>query len=180
VIVHSTVLPGVQIIEPRVFRDARGFFVETFHAQRYRDAAAIEHVFVQDNQSRSLRGVLRGLHAQKKHPQGKLVRVSRGAIFDVAVDIDPSSATFGKWVGVELNDDNNKQMWIPPGYAHGFVVLSDVVDFQYKCTDFYHPEDEIGVIWNDPDLGIEWPVDEPIVSERDSKLPTLAEFSART
>jgi dTDP-4-dehydrorhamnose 3,5-epimerase len=179
-IVHPTALPGVQIIEPRVFRDTRGFFVETFHTDRYKDSVGIDHAFVQDNQSRSQRGVLRGLHAQKNYPQGKLVRVSQGAIFDVAVDIDPSSATFGVWVGVELSDENQKQIWIPPGYAHGFVVLSDVVDFQYKCTDYYHPEDEIGVRWNDPDLAIEWPIVDPIISERDSKLPSLAELRTRS
>ena len=176
--VQSTALPGVKIIEPRVYRDARGYFVETFHAERYAEHAGITQTFVQDNLSRSVRGVLRGLHAQARYPQGKLVRVSRGAIFDVAVDIDPLSTTFGKWVGVELNEDNQRQMWIPPGYAHGFVVLSDTVDFQYKCTELYHPEDEIGVIWNDPKIGIEWPVDKPIVSERDANLPTLAELRA--
>jgi dTDP-4-dehydrorhamnose 3,5-epimerase len=179
-IVHPTALAGVQIIEPRVFRDARGYFVETFHTERYKDELGIGQAFVQDNQSRSQRGVLRGLHAQKNHPQGKLVRVSLGAVFDVAVDIDPSSPTFGVWVGVELSDENQKQMWIPPGYAHGFLVLSDVVDFQYKCTDFYHPEDEIGVRWNDPDIGIEWPLGDPIISDKDAKLPTLAELRTRS
>jgi dTDP-4-dehydrorhamnose 3,5-epimerase len=171
--VRSTALPGVKIIEPKVFGDARGFFVETFHTERYANEVGIAHTFVQDNQSRSRRGVLRGLHAQKHYPQGKLVRVSFGAIFDVAVDIDPHSATFGTWVGAELSDENQRQMWIPPGYAHGFLVLSEVADFQYKCTEFYHPEDEIGVIWNDPDIGIEWPIDTPVVSERDARLPRL-------
>ena len=175
--VLPTRLPGVKIIEPRVHRDARGFFVETFHAERYRDAAGITETFVQDNLSRSERGVLRGLHAQKTYPQGKLVRVSLGAVFDVAVDIDPQSPTFGTWVGTELSDENQRQLWIPPGYAHGFVVLSDVVDFEYKCTDVYHPEDEIGVIWNDPDIGIDWPITEPIVSAKDRVLPRLTELT---
>ena len=177
--VIETALPGVKIIEPRVYRDARGFFVETFQAERYLAQAGIALSFVQDNQSRSVHGVLRGLHAQRLHPQGKLVRVSRGAVFDVAVDIDPQSATFGQWVGAELTEENQKQLWIPPGYAHGFVVLSDVVDFQYKCTDLYHPEDEIGVRWDDPDIGIDWPIAEPIVSEKDSNLPALTTL-ART
>lgn len=174
--VLDTALPGVRIIRPRVFRDARGYFVETFHAERYLEQAGIELAFVQDNQSRSVQGVLRGLHAQRLHPQGKLVRVSRGAVFDVAVDIDPGSPTFGKWVGAELSEENQQQMWIPPGYAHGFLVLSEIVDFQYKCTDLYHPEDEIGVRWNDPDIAIQWPIPEPIVSEKDSNLPALAEL----
>ena len=174
--VISTALDGVKIIEPKVFSDSRGFFLETFQLERYRSALGIDLEFVQDNHSRSKRGVLRGLHAQRLHPQGKLVRVSRGVIFDVAVDIDPQSPTFGQWVGAELSDDNHRQMWIPPGYAHGFIVLSDVVDFEYKCTDYYHPEDEIGFIWNDPDVGIEWPMQEPLVSDRDAHLPTLAEL----
>lgn len=173
-IVRSTALPGVMIIEPKVFRDERGFFVETFHVARYLEEAGIEHAFVQDNQSRSQRNVLRGIHAQKRFPQGKLVRVSRGAIFDVAVDMDPRSATFGRWVGEILSDENHRQMWIPPGYGHGYLVLSDWADFQYKCTDYYHPEDEIGLIWNDPQVAIEWPDAEPIVSEKDRHLPRLA------
>jgi dTDP-4-dehydrorhamnose 3,5-epimerase len=173
-IVRSTALPGVMIIEPKVFRDERGFFVETFHVARYLEEAGIEHAFVQDNQSRSQRNVLRGIHAQKRFPQGKLVRVSRGAIFDVAVDMDPRSATFGRWVGETLSDENHRQMWIPPGYGHGYLVLSDWADFQYKCTDYYHPEDEIGLIWNDPQVAIEWPDAEPIVSEKDRHLPRLA------
>lgn len=174
--VLPTALPGVKIIEPAVFRDARGYFLETFHVQRYAAEAGITQAFVQDNQSRSTRGVLRGLHAQRKHPQGKLIRVSRGVVFDVTVDIDPASATFGRWVGVELSDENQRQVWIPPGHAHGFLALSDVVDFQYKCTEFYYPDDEIGVVWNDPDIGIEWPIEEPIVSKRDTRLPLLREL----
>ncbi|HEY5807884.1 MAG TPA: dTDP-4-dehydrorhamnose 3,5-epimerase, partial [Povalibacter sp.] len=146
--VIKTRLPGVCIIEPTVHGDARGFFVETFQAERYQCEAGITLPFVQDNHSRSSRGVLRGLHSQNPHAQGKLVRVSTGAVFDVAADIDPRSTTFGVWVGVELSDTNHRQLWIPPGYAHGFLVLSDTADFEYKCTDLYHPEAETGVIWN--------------------------------
>ena len=177
--VLPTALPGVMIIEPRVFGDSRGYFVETFQVERYASAAGITQPFVQDNQSRSIRGVLRGLHAQRKHPQGKLVRVSMGSVFDVAVDIDPSSPTFAQWVGVELTDQNQRQMWIPPGYAHGFVVLSEVADFQYKCTDFYAAEDEIGVVWNDPELAIDWPIKAPVVSDKDTRLPLLGELHRR-
>lgn len=177
--VIETRLPGVKIIEPTVYGDERGFFVETFQAERYRREAGIEHTFVQDNHSRSSRGVLRGLHAQSINPQGKLVRVARGEVFDVAVDIDPRSSTFGVWVGVILSDTNQRQFWIPPGYAHGFVVLSETADFEYKCTDYYNPAAETGLIWNDPEVGIEWPVQEPRLSAKDEKLPTLAELRAR-
>ena len=177
--VIETQLPGVRIIEPRVHGDSRGFFVETFQAERYRRDAGIELAFVQDNHSRSGRGVLRGMHSQRKRPQGKLVRVARGAVFDVAVDIDPRSATFGKWVGVTLSDENCRQLWVPPGYAHGFVVLSDVADFEYKCTDYYDPSDEVGVMWNDPDVGIVWPLEDPLLSAKDQKLPSLAQLKAR-
>lgn len=172
--ITQTELPGVLIIEPTVHRDARGFFVESYHADRYSAIPGLEQPFVQDNQSRSTRGVLRGIHAQKLQPQGKLARVSFGSVFDVAVDIDPKSATFGKWVGCELSDDNQRQLWIPPGYGHAFVVLSDVADFQYKCTDFYAPHDEIGVLWNDPEIGIDWPISDPVVSDKDARLPSLA------
>ncbi len=172
--VIRTALPGVVIIEPTVHGDERGFFVETFQAERYRELAGIDLPFVQDNHSRSRRGVLRGLHAQRHHPQGKLVRVARGEVFDVAVDINPASQNFGRWVGMLLSDRNHRQAWIPPGYAHGFVVLSETADFEYKCTDFYHPDDEIGVVWNDPDIGIEWPLIETVVSAKDAALPTLA------
>lgn len=176
--VIETRLPGVRIIEPKTYSDARGFFVETFQAERYRTEAGIDLAFVQDNHSRSTRGVLRGLHAQKIRPQGKLVRVARGEAFDVAVDINPISSTFGQWVGVNLSDVNQRQLWIPPGYAHGFVVLSELVDFEYKCTDYYHPGGEIGLIWNDSEVGIEWPTMNPILSEKDKKLPTLAQIRA--
>jgi dTDP-4-dehydrorhamnose 3,5-epimerase len=176
--ITETALPGVLIIEPQVFADERGFLVETFRAERYRVEAGITATFVQDNHSRSNRGVLRGLHLQKRHPQGKLARVTRGEIFDVAADIDPRSPTFGRWVGVTLSDANHLQMWIPPGYAHGFVVLSETADFEYKCTDYYHPESDAGVMWNDPDLGIEWPIANPTLSDKDRRLPTLASLAS--
>lgn len=166
-------LPGVLIVTPRRFVDERGFLQESFQAERYR-AAGINHDFVQDVRSRSTRGVLRGLHAQKRHPQGKLVEVVRGEIFDVVLDIDPMSPQFGKWFAARLSEENGAQMWIPPGYAHGFLVLSEVADVVYKCTDYYHPEDEIGVIWNDPVAAIDWPMTAPIVSAKDRALPTLA------
>lgn len=174
--VTDTALPGVKIIEPQVHGDAHGFFVETFQAERYRELAGIDLPFVRDNHSRSARGVLRGLHAQRRHPQGKLVRCARGEVFDVAVDIDPSSKTFGRWVGVILSDQDHCQFWVPPGYVHGFVVLPEIADFEYKCTDYYHPEDEIGLIWNDPDVGIDWPVESPLLSAKDRKLPTLSDL----
>jgi len=173
--VSETNLPGVLIIEPKAFGDHRGFFLETFQAERYREAG-IEFPFVQDNHSRSQRGVLRGLHLQHNQPQGKLVSVSRGAVFDVAVDIDPASSTCGEYVGVELSEENHLQLWIPPGYAHGFCVLSDVADFQYKCTDFYNPQDESGLLWNDPDVGVAWPIESPRLSEKDQRLPTLRQL----
>ncbi len=176
--VTETALPGVLIIEPKVYGDERGFFVETFQQQRYRDMAGISLPFVQDNHSRSGRGVLRGLHAQRNHPQGKLVRVARGEVFDVAVDINPRSPHFGKWVGATLSDTNGRQLWIPPGYAHGFAVMSEFADFEYKCTDFYHPEDEVGVIWSDPEIGIDWPIKDPLVSAKDTALPSLAQIRA--
>ena len=177
--VTETVLPGVRIIEPRVFGDARGFFLETFQAERYRQEAGIELPFVQDNHSRSSRGVLRGLHSQSPNPQGKLVRVARGEVFDVAVDIDPASKTFGKWVGVLLSETNHLQLWVPPGYAHGFVVISEIADFEYKCTDYYNVSAEVGVLWNDPDIGIDWPIQDPQLSKKDGALPTLAQIRAR-
>ncbi len=170
--VIQTQLPGVLIIEPKVFGDERGFFLECYQEQRYRDAG-IELPFVQDNHSRSQYGVLRGLHFQRNRPQGKLVRVTRGAVYDVAVDINPQSPTCGEFVGVELTADNHLQLWIPPGYAHGFCVLSDSADFQYKCTDLYLPEEEGGLIWNDPEVNIPWPVEAPKLSEKDLRHPSL-------
>ncbi len=174
--VSPTDLPGVLLIEPKVFGDNRGFFLETFRVDRYAELADIRANFVQDNHSRSRRGVLRGMHLQKRHPQGKLVRVARGEVFDVVADIDPRSTSFRKWIGVNLSDENGRQIWIPPGYAHGFLTLSEIVDFEYKCTDFYDPASEGGVIWNDPELAIAWPMTNPAVSAKDAKLPTLAEL----
>ena len=175
--VIETLLPGVLILEPKAFGDHRGFFLETFQVERYREAG-ITLPFVQDNHSRSPRGVLRGLHFQRSRPQGKLVSVSRGAVYDVAVDINPESATCGHFVGVELSDENHRQLWVPPGYAHGFCVLSDVADFQYKCTDYYFPEDEGGLSWNDPEVNIPWPVDTPQLSAKDQHNPTLRQLLA--
>jgi len=176
--VTETKLAGVLIVEPKVFGDARGFFKETFQAERCREAG-IEYTFVQDNYSRSQKGVLRGLHFQITKPQGKLVSCPKGAVFDVAVDIDPNSITYGQYVGVELTEENHKQLWVPPGYAHGFCVLSETADFQYKCTDYYDPSDEGGVIWNDPDVAIEWPIADPSLSNKDAILPTLAELNVK-
>ena len=153
-----TAIPGVLIIEPKVFGDARGFFFESFNQKAFNDATGTDHCFVQDNHSRSAKGVLRGLHYQINRPQGKLVRVVRGAVFDVAVDIRPDSPAFGRWVGVELTEDNHKQLWVPPGLAHGFLVLSDSADFLYKTTDYYAPEFERCMAWDDPAIGIEWPL----------------------
>tara|TARA_Y100000782_G_C10083723_1_gene223140 strand:+ start:255 stop:791 length:537 start_codon:yes stop_codon:yes gene_type:complete len=174
----ETELPGVLIIEPKVFGDKRGFFKETFQADRYTDAG-IDATFVQDNFSRSTKGVLRGLHFQVSRPQGKLVSCSRGEVFDVAVDIDPTSATYGNYVGVMLSEDNHRQLWVPPGYAHGFCVLSETADFQYKCTDYYHPEDEAGIMWDDPTVSIDWPISNPKLSEKDLSFPSLSELTNR-
>jgi dTDP-4-dehydrorhamnose 3,5-epimerase len=176
--VTETDLPGVLIIDPVIREDERGFFIETFQAERYRDYAGITPAFVQDNHSRSRRGVLRGLHFQKQNPQGKLVRAARGEIFSVAADVHPQSPTFGRWVGVTISDTNHRQLWIPPGYAHGFAVVSDVADFEYKCTAYYHPQSDAGVIWNDPDLAIAWPIDNPTLSEKDKRLPRLAKLAS--
>ncbi|MQT42249.1 dTDP-4-dehydrorhamnose 3,5-epimerase [Pseudomonas sp. FSL R10-0765] len=176
--VIETALAGVLIIEPKVFGDQRGFFLEGFQTERYRDAG-ITLPFVQDNHSRSQYGVLRGLHFQRTRPQGKLVSVSRGSVYDVAVDINPESPTCGQFVGIELNDENHRQLWIPPGYAHGFCVLSETADFHYKCTDLYYPEDEGGLIWNDPEVNIPWPVDAPKLSAKDQCNPTLLQLLAK-
>jgi dTDP-4-dehydrorhamnose 3,5-epimerase len=153
----ETALPGVLILEPQVFGDARGFFYESFNQKAFEAATGVQATFVQDNHSRSGYGVLRGLHFQTQHPQGKLVRVVRGTVFDVAVDIRPGSAHFGQWVGVELGEDNHRQLWIPPGFAHGFVVTSESADFLYKTTDYYAPQFEGCIAWNDPGIGIQWP-----------------------
>lgn len=174
--VIPTELPGVLIIEPRVFEDPRGFFLETFHATKY-EQAGLPTRFVQDNWSRSAKGILRGLHFQEPKAQGKLVFCTRGAVWDVAVDVRKGSPTFGKWVGLELTEANRRQLWVPPGFAHAFCVLSDLADFQYKCTDLYAPECEQSVLWNDPDLGITWPVQEPILSKKDAAAPRLKDMT---
>lgn len=163
----DTCIVDVKIIEPRVFGDERGFFLETFQAERYKKMLNIELDFVQDNHSRSTKGVLRGLHFQKSKPQGKLVRVVRGAVFDVAVDIRKDSPTYGRWAGVELSEENKRQFWVPPGLAHGFVVTSDIADFEYKCTDYYDPTDEACLRWDDQDVAIEWPLTEVLLSNKD-------------
>ena len=156
--VTPTALPEVLIIEPKVFGDQRGFFFESFNQKAFNDATGLDAKFVQDNHSRSTKGVLRGLHYQIQQPQGKLVRVVRGSVFDVAVDLRKSSAHFGLWVGVELSEANNRQLWVPPGFGHGFLVTSDTADFLYKTTDYYAPEFERCVAWNDPQIGVEWPL----------------------
>ena len=168
-------IEGLYVIEPTVFKDKRGYFVETYNQNDMKEAG-LDMVFVQDNQSMSTRGVLRGLHFQKQFPQGKLVRVVRGKVFDVAVDLRSDSKTYGKWFGVELSAENMKQFYIPEGFAHGFLVLSDEAEFCYKCTDFYHPGDEGGLAWNDPEIGVEWPLEEGvdlIISEKDQKWKGL-------
>ncbi|SUB83270.1 dTDP-4-dehydrorhamnose 3,5-epimerase [Pragia fontium] len=165
--VINTKILGVKIIQPKVFGDARGFFLETYEKKRYQEMLDIDLEFVQDNYSRSQKGVLRGLHFQHSNPQGKLVRVVRGEVFDVAVDIRPDSPTFGQWEGAILSEENKTQFWIPPGLAHGFVVLSDLADFEYKCTDYYNPVSEGCLIWNDPNIAVDWPIDNPILSEKD-------------
>lgn len=173
----DTKIPEVKIIEPKVFGDDRGFFLETFQAERYASVIGDGLTFVQDNHSRSCKGVLRGLHFQKTKPQGKLVRVVTGEVFDVAVDIRKDSPTFGQWEGVLLTGDNKKQFWVPPGFAHGFVVLSDTADFEYKCTDYYDPNDEGAICWNDPDLAIDWPIDfEPSLSAKDLEAGLLKDL----
>jgi dTDP-4-dehydrorhamnose 3,5-epimerase len=172
---HSK-LKGCVIIEPHVFGDERGFFLETFQAARYEQEAGIDLPFVQDNHSRSLRGVLRGLHFQKTKPQGKLVRVVRGEVYDVAVDIRKGSTTFGEWESVILSEGNKKQFWVPPGFAHGFVVLSDTADFEYKCTDYYDPSDEGSILWSDSDLNIPWPIENPILSPKDVSAKRLVDL----
>ena len=176
--VVQTKLKDCVVIEPKVFGDERGFFLETFQLSRYAEEAGITLPFVQDNHSRSSKGVLRGLHFQKKKPQGKLVRVVKGEVYDVAVDVRPGSNTFGQWEGVILSEENKKQFWVPPGFAHGFVVLSDVADFEYKCTDYYDPSDEGSILWSDPALNIDWPIADPLLSEKDSSAPCLKDMKS--
>jgi len=174
--IFQTAIPGLLIIEPRVFGDARGFFMETWNTAGFA-AAGLDLGFVQDNHSRSQKGVLRGLHFQNPGPQGKLVRVTNGAVFDVAVDLRASSPTFGKWVGVELSAENKRMLWVPEGFAHGFLTLEDDTDFLYKCTAPYAPQSEFTLAWDDPAVGIEWPVAglDPIISEKDSRGLSLAD-----
>jgi dTDP-4-dehydrorhamnose 3,5-epimerase len=178
--ISPTTIPDVVVLEPKVFGDARGFFLESYNEEVFRRATGSELAFKQDNHSRSSKGVLRGLHYQVQQPQGKLVRVVRGAVFDVVVDIRQTSATFGKWAGVELSEDNHRQLWVPPGLAHGFLVLSEIADFLYKTTDYYAPAHERSIAWNDPAIGIEWPLDgtAPVLSPKDAAAPSLAESIA--
>jgi dTDP-4-dehydrorhamnose 3,5-epimerase len=171
--VEPTTLPGVALIEPNVFPDARGFFLEAYHAERYAEAG-IRATFVQDNHSRSVRGTVRGLHAQLLRPQAKLVRVLQGEIFDVVVDIRRGSPTFKRWIGVMLSAENFRQIYVPTGFAHGFCVTSDVADIEYKCTDFYAPGDELGLLWNDPEIGVAWPITDPVLSDKDRAGTPLA------
>jgi dTDP-4-dehydrorhamnose 3,5-epimerase len=173
--VANTSLPGVLVITPDLYGDDRGYFVETWRARRYAEVGVPE-MFVQDNLSMSRRGILRGLHLQHPHGQGKLVQVVQGEVFDVAVDVRVGSPTFGQWVGTVLSHENHQQVWIPPGFAHGFCVTSETALFSYKCTEVYHRHSELGVAWNDPDLGIEWPLPEPILSDKDIAFPRLAQI----
>jgi len=173
--IETTNLTGVLVITPEVFSDSRGFFLESFSAKKYKENG-INFDFVQDNISRSSKGVLRGLHFQKANPQGKLVSCLRGAVFDVAVDLRKDSNTFSNYFAIELTDSNHKQLWIPPGFAHGFCVLSNSADFHYKCTSFYDAKDESGIIWNDPEINIDWPIDNPLISNKDRMLKKLSEL----
>jgi dTDP-4-dehydrorhamnose 3,5-epimerase len=174
--VTATALPEVKIIEPKVFGDARGYFYESFNGREFSEQVEADVEFVQDNHSRSARGVLRGLHYQIEHAQGKLVRVVEGEVFDVAVDIRKSSPNFGKWVGVNLSEENHRQLWVPPGFAHGFVVLSESAQFLYKTTDYWYQAHERSIVWNDPEIGIEWPIDfEPLLAAKDAAGKRLAE-----
>jgi dTDP-4-dehydrorhamnose 3,5-epimerase len=175
---EPTSIPDVIRIEPRIFRDARGFFLESYHEARFGEGG-VRARFVQDNHSRSARGTLRGLHMQVAFAQGKLVRCIAGEVFDVAVDVRRGSNTYGQWVGETLSADNFRQLWVPPGFLHGFCVTSEAAEIEYKCTELYHPEDELGVIWNDPDLAIRWPISAPLLSAKDAGLPRLRDVEAR-
>lgn len=179
--VETCEIEGLKVITPTVHEDARGYFIETYHYEDFK-AAGIDQIFVQDNQSASVKGVLRGLHFQIQYPQAKLVRVLKGAVYDVAVDLRPGSKTYGKYYGVLLSEENKKQFFIPKDFAHGFLVISDVAEFAYKCTDFYHPNDEGGIAWNDPDIGIDWPIEDGmklIQSEKDTKWGGIKEFTEK-
>lgn len=171
-----TPLPGVLLIDPNAYGDHRGFFLETFQQPRYREAG-IDVPFVQDSHSRSVRGVLRGMHFQTRRPQGKLVYVVRGAVFDVVVDVRQGAETFGRWYGVTLSDENHRQLYVPPGFAHGFLVLTDLADVYYKATDYYDPEGEGGIPWDDPDVGVAWPMRDPLLSKKDRRHPRLRDHS---
>ena len=173
--VEKTKLDGVFIITPETFEDERGFFLESYNKDRYAKAG-LNYDFVQDNHSHSSKGVLRGLHYQRTKPQGKLVRVVKGKVFDVAVDMRQTSSTFGQWESVILSEKNKIQFWVPPGFAHGFLVLSDTADFEYKCTDYYNPDDEGSILWNDPNLGIQWPIDDPKLSKKDACAPKITDL----
>jgi dTDP-4-dehydrorhamnose 3,5-epimerase len=175
---EPTAIPDVIRVEPRIFRDARGFFLESYHEARFSEGG-VRARFVQDNHSRSARGTLRGLHMQVTFVQGKLVRCIAGEVFDVAVDVRRGSGTFGQWVGETLSAENLRQLWVPPGFLHGFCVTSETAEIEYKCTELYHPEDELGVSWNDPDLAIRWPISTPLLSAKDSGLPRLRDVEAR-
>ena len=175
--ITTSLIEGILIIEPKIFNDKRGFFMETYNQDRY-NAFGINATFVQDNLSYSMKNTLRGLHFQIKHPQAKLIQVISGKIFDVAVDLRPGFATFGKWTGFHLSGENRRQVFIPEGFAHGFCVLSESALFHYKCSDFYAPDDESGIIWSDPDIGIKWPVENPIVSEKDKQYQKFSELIA--
>ncbi|WP_408598170.1 dTDP-4-dehydrorhamnose 3,5-epimerase [Limnohabitans sp.] len=178
--VTTTPIDGVLILEPKVFGDARGFFFESFNARDFAQATGLERTFVQDNHSKSSLGVLRGLHFQVQHPQGKLVRVTQGSVFDVAVDIRRDSKTFGQWFGLELSADNKRQLWVPEGLAHGFLVTSESAEFLYKTTDYYHPEHERSLLWNDPAIGIDWPLHllsaPPLLAAKDSQATLLSDL----
>tara|TARA_A100001388_G_scaffold266659_1_gene239955 strand:- start:793 stop:1329 length:537 start_codon:yes stop_codon:yes gene_type:complete len=174
--ISKTLLSDCFIIDPTVHGDERGFFLETFQKERYGNFLGNDLEFVQDNHSRSSSGVLRGLHFQKLKPQGKLVRVVRGEVFDVAVDIRKESDSFGKWIGVNLSEKNKRQLWVPPGFAHGFLVLSNTADFEYKCTEYYDANDECSILWNDPDLQINWPIENPILSKKDSSAMKFTDY----
>ena len=169
-------IKGVFIIEPDVYEDDRGFFMETFHDERYRKLLGINLDFVQDNISRSSKNVLRGMHFQKNYPQGKIVKASRGEILDVVVDLRKGSPTYGAWESFKLSEQNKLQVWIPPGFAHGFLVMSDSADIDYKCTEYYHPEDELCLMWNDPEVAIDWTINDPILSEKDKKGLSLKDL----
>ena len=177
--VARTAIADVLLLEPKLFGDERGFFVEPYNRRSFREATGLELEFVQDNQSRSKRGVLRGLHYQIRQPQGKLIRVLAGRIFDVAVDLRRHSPSFGQWVGLELDAQSVRMLWIPPGFAHGFCVLSETADVEYKCSDVYDAEGQLSILWNDPEIGVKWPIADPILSPKDAAAPRLREVEGR-